>query len=171
MFQVNDISCRGKRHAELLDSDFTTSPHSFSTGVISLVLYYRFLHPKSFEIFQSIRRRGIGGACMEHGSTLSLEEKVTPTFHRHAMLSGLLPACLVSPSFRPSLLQLICLSGNLFRWGDSYGSPYPVGGLETSSLAADPLGPENRSCNKDLVSVRGGGTGRTDGFVRRIPHP
>nr|XP_020445620.1 XK-related protein 5-like isoform X2 [Monopterus albus] len=61
---------------------------SFLIGVIALVLYYRFLHPKSFEIFQSIRHRGIGGACQERGSTLSLEEKVTPTFHRHATLSG-----------------------------------------------------------------------------------
>ncbi|KAM8762913.1 XK-related protein 5b isoform 1-T1 [Acanthopagrus schlegelii] len=61
---------------------------SFLIGVIALVLYYRFLHPKSFEIFQSIRHRGIGGACMERGSALSLEEKVTPTFHRHATLSG-----------------------------------------------------------------------------------
>ncbi|XP_023155599.1 XK-related protein 5b isoform X2 [Amphiprion ocellaris] len=61
---------------------------SFLIGLIALVLYYRFLHPKSFEIFQSIRHRGIGGACMERGSTLSLEEKVTPTFHRHATLSG-----------------------------------------------------------------------------------
>ncbi|XP_010794206.1 XK-related protein 5-like [Notothenia coriiceps] len=55
---------------------------SFLIGLIALVLYYRFLHPKSFEIFQSIRHRGIG--CAERGSTLSLEEKVTPTFHRHA---------------------------------------------------------------------------------------
>ncbi|KAF7662101.1 hypothetical protein LDENG_00246240 [Lucifuga dentata] len=61
---------------------------SFLIGVIALVLYYRFLHPKSFEIFQSIRHRGIGGACTERGSTLSLEEKTTPTFHRHATLSG-----------------------------------------------------------------------------------
>ncbi|XP_035485122.1 XK-related protein 5b isoform X1 [Scophthalmus maximus] len=61
---------------------------SFLIGVIALVLYYRFLHPKSFEIFQSIRHRGIGGACTERGSTLSLEEKVTPTFHRHATLCG-----------------------------------------------------------------------------------
>ncbi|XP_029984689.1 XK-related protein 5b isoform X2 [Sphaeramia orbicularis] len=61
---------------------------SFLIGVIALVLYYRFLHPKSFEIFQSIRHRGIGGACAERGSTLSLEEKVTPTFQRHATLSG-----------------------------------------------------------------------------------
>nr|XP_057945012.1 XK-related protein 5b [Doryrhamphus excisus] len=61
---------------------------SFLIGVIAVVLYYRFLHPKSFEIFQSIRRRGISGACMERGSMLSLEEKVTPTFHRHATLSG-----------------------------------------------------------------------------------
>lgn len=61
---------------------------SFLIGLIALVLYYRFLHPKSFEIFQSIRHRGIGGACMEHGSTLSLEEKVTTSFHRQATLSG-----------------------------------------------------------------------------------
>uniref|UniRef100_UPI0037E84004 XK-related protein 5b n=1 Tax=Semicossyphus pulcher TaxID=241346 RepID=UPI0037E84004 len=61
---------------------------SFLIGLIALVLYYRFLHPKSFEIFQSIRHRGIGGACMERGSTLSLEEKVTPSFNRHATLSG-----------------------------------------------------------------------------------
>lgn len=64
-------------------------PVPLSPGVIALVLYYRFLHPKSFEIFQSIRHRGIGGACTERGSTLSLEEKATPTFHRHATLSGL----------------------------------------------------------------------------------
>ncbi|KAM6942541.1 XK-related protein 5b [Xenentodon cancila] len=61
---------------------------SFLIGVIALVLYYRFLHPKSFEIFQSIRHRGISGACMDRGSSLSLEEKCTPTFHRHATLSG-----------------------------------------------------------------------------------
>lgn len=108
---------------------------------------------------------------MEHGSTLSLEEKVTPTFHRHATLSGLLLACLVCPSFLLSLHWLICLTGDPIRWRDSDGSPDPMGGLETSPLAADPLGPENGSCNEDLVSIRGGGTGRTDGFVRRIPHP
>ncbi|PWA29205.1 hypothetical protein CCH79_00006115, partial [Gambusia affinis] len=61
---------------------------SFLIGVIALVLYYRFLHPKSFEIFQSIRHRGIGGACMERGSTLSLEEKVEPNFHHRTTLSG-----------------------------------------------------------------------------------
>ena len=55
------------------------------------MLYYRFLHPKSFEIFQSIRHRGIGGACTERGSTLSLEEKVTPSFNRHVALSGRFP--------------------------------------------------------------------------------
>uniref|UniRef100_A0A667WLK6 XK-related protein n=1 Tax=Myripristis murdjan TaxID=586833 RepID=A0A667WLK6_9TELE len=62
---------------------------SFLIGVIALVLYYRFLHPKSFEIFQSIRHRGIGGACMDRGSTLSLDEKPTPTLNRHVTLTGL----------------------------------------------------------------------------------
>uniref|UniRef100_A0A3B5M402 XK-related protein n=1 Tax=Xiphophorus couchianus TaxID=32473 RepID=A0A3B5M402_9TELE len=60
----------------------------FCSFLIALVLYYRFLHPKSFEIFQSIRHRGIGGACMERGSTLSLEEKVEPNFHHRTTLSG-----------------------------------------------------------------------------------
>lgn len=103
-FQGNHISCRGKMSCRAARFWLYDPPlRSFPTGVIALVLYYRFLHPKSFEIFQSIRRRGIGGACMEHGSTLSLEEKVAPTFHRHATLSGPLPACLVCPSVRPSV--------------------------------------------------------------------
>ena len=65
----------------------------------------------------------------------------------------------------------MCLTGAFIRWGHSDGSPCPMGGLEASSLAADPLGPENRSCDEDLVNVRGGGPGRTDGFVRRISQP
>uniref|UniRef100_A0A667WUR4 XK-related protein n=1 Tax=Myripristis murdjan TaxID=586833 RepID=A0A667WUR4_9TELE len=60
----------------------------FCSFLIALVLYYRFLHPKSFEIFQSIRHRGIGGACMDRGSTLSLDEKPTPTLNRHVTLTG-----------------------------------------------------------------------------------
>ncbi|CAL9701700.1 unnamed protein product [Knipowitschia caucasica] len=61
---------------------------SFLIGVIALVLYYRFLHPKSFEIFQSIRHRGIGGACMERGSSLTLNEKDPASYHRQATLCG-----------------------------------------------------------------------------------
>lgn len=80
------------------------------SGVIALVLYYRFLHPKSFEIFNSIRHRGIGGACMERGSTLSLEEKVTPTFHRHATLSGLSTIICLSACLSVSLSQILWLS-------------------------------------------------------------
>ncbi|XP_036819038.1 XK-related protein 5 isoform X1 [Oncorhynchus mykiss] len=57
---------------------------SFLIGVIALVLYYRFLHPKSFEIFQSIRNHGMGGACADRGSSLSLDEKN----HRHGQLVG-----------------------------------------------------------------------------------
>uniref|UniRef100_A0A3B3ZCI9 XK-related protein n=1 Tax=Periophthalmus magnuspinnatus TaxID=409849 RepID=A0A3B3ZCI9_9GOBI len=58
------------------------------SGVIALVLYYRFLHPKSFEIFQSIRHRGISGACMERGSSLTLNEKDPASYHRQATLSA-----------------------------------------------------------------------------------
>lgn len=42
---------------------------------------------------------------MERGSTLSLEEKVTPTFHRHATLSGLFTI-----TVRPSVRLPVCLS-------------------------------------------------------------
>uniref|UniRef100_A0A8C2ZUM3 XK-related protein n=1 Tax=Cyclopterus lumpus TaxID=8103 RepID=A0A8C2ZUM3_CYCLU len=99
---------------------------SFLIGVIALVLYYRFLHPKSFEIFQSIRHRGIGGACTERGSTLSLEEKVTPTFHRHATLSGLLKICLsISLSgwkhHHWLLIRLAMKTGDVTNIWSSYG--------------------------------------------------
>uniref|UniRef100_A0A8C6UWG5 XK-related protein n=1 Tax=Neogobius melanostomus TaxID=47308 RepID=A0A8C6UWG5_9GOBI len=60
----------------------------FCSFLIALVLYYRFLHPKSFEIFQSIRHRGISGACMERGSSLTLNEKDPASYHRQATLLG-----------------------------------------------------------------------------------
>ncbi|XP_029000553.1 XK-related protein 5b [Betta splendens] len=100
---------------------------SFLIGVISLVLYYRFLHPKSFEIFQSIRHRGIGGACTERGSTLSLEEKVTPTFHRHATLSGggtLMDLPIQWEGWKHHHWLLICLAlktGDVTRIWSAYG--------------------------------------------------
>ena len=77
-----------------------------SPGVIALVLYYRFLHPKSFEIFQSIRHRGVSGACMERGSILSLDEKATPSFHRHATLCGLYR------SYYPFIMMMIANNNN-----------------------------------------------------------
>ncbi|XP_013872641.1 XK-related protein 5 [Austrofundulus limnaeus] len=100
---------------------------SFVIGVIALVLYYRFLHPKSFEIFQSIRHRGIGGACMERGSTLSLEEKVAPTFHRHATLSGggtLMDLPIQWEGWKHHhwlLIRLALKTGNVSRIWSAYG--------------------------------------------------
>uniref|UniRef100_H3DK00 XK-related protein n=1 Tax=Tetraodon nigroviridis TaxID=99883 RepID=H3DK00_TETNG len=93
-------------------------------GVISLVLYYRFLHPKSFEIFQSIRRRGLGGACTERGSTLSLEEKVTPTFHRQASGGTLMDLPLQWEGWKHHhwlLIRLALKTGAVTRIWSAYG--------------------------------------------------
>ncbi|KPP66475.1 XK-related protein 5-like [Scleropages formosus] len=51
---------------------------SIFLGITSLVLYYRFLHPKSTEISQNKQEEPIGVACFKGGSTLSLGEKIKP---------------------------------------------------------------------------------------------
>ncbi|KAL7872527.1 hypothetical protein SRHO_G00075100 [Serrasalmus rhombeus] len=50
---------------------------SFLLGLTSLVLYYRFLHPKSTEISQGLRRGAhMGSACLDQGeSSFSLGDK------------------------------------------------------------------------------------------------
>lgn len=52
----------------------------------------------------------------------------------------------------------------LRRW-DPHGSPYPMGGLETSPLAADSFSPEEWGCGQNLVGLWRRGAGRTDGSV------
>ncbi|KAJ7990972.1 hypothetical protein DPEC_G00292410 [Dallia pectoralis] len=96
---------------------------SFLIGVIALVLYYRFLHPKSFEIFQSIRHRGMSGACTEQGSALSLEVKS----NRHSQLMGggtLLDLPTQWQGWKHHhwlLIRLALKTGNLARICNAYG--------------------------------------------------
>ncbi|KAL0969824.1 hypothetical protein UPYG_G00232770 [Umbra pygmaea] len=96
---------------------------SFLIGVIALVLYYRFLHPKSFEIFQSIRHHGMSGACTDRGSALSLDEKC----NRHSQLVGG-GTLLELPSQWQGwkhhhwlLIRLALKTGNLARISHAYG--------------------------------------------------
>uniref|UniRef100_A0A3P9HHN8 XK-related protein n=1 Tax=Oryzias latipes TaxID=8090 RepID=A0A3P9HHN8_ORYLA len=51
----------------------------FLLGATSLVLYYRFLHPKSTEISQGTSRHHMGSTCIEQGeSSFSLGDKSLP---------------------------------------------------------------------------------------------
>lgn len=69
-----------------------------------------------------------------------------------------LPPCM---SVRPSFLNAAAMTKR--RWRHSDGSPHPMGGLETPPLAADSLGLEDRRHHEDLVSLRRGRSGRSDG--------
>ncbi|XP_029585272.1 XK-related protein 5 [Salmo trutta] len=123
---------------------------SFLIGVIALVLYYRFLHPKSFEIFQSIRHHGMGGACADRGSSLSLEEKS----HRHGQLVGggnLLELPSQWQGWKHHhwlLIRLAMKTGDVARISHAYGEGGLVGllGLEEETLPRSPDIPQ-RSLN------------------------
>ncbi|KAL4623890.1 XK-related protein 5-like [Arapaima gigas] len=74
----------------LLASDFLIEPTwdivaitisvlcSIFLGITSLVVYYRFLHPKSTEICQNMQDESFGTACFKGGSMLSLGGKMKP---------------------------------------------------------------------------------------------
>ncbi|XP_070971288.1 XK-related protein 5-like [Oncorhynchus clarkii lewisi] len=123
---------------------------SFLIGVIALVLYYRFLHPKSFEIFQSIRHHGMGGACAVRGSSLSLEEKS----HRHSQLVGggnLLELPSQWQGWKHHhwlLIRLAMKTGDVARISHAYGEGGLVRllGLEEETLPRSPDIPQ-RSLN------------------------
>ncbi|XP_028858845.1 XK-related protein 5a [Denticeps clupeoides] len=81
---------------------------SFLSGLTSLVLYYRFLHPKSTEISQMLHHGGrahMGSTCLERAeSSVSLEGKSLPaatSFHSHShcsfSLSGVASSFLEHP--------------------------------------------------------------------------
>ncbi|XP_055719776.1 XK-related protein 5-like [Salvelinus fontinalis] len=115
---------------------------SFLIGVIALVLYYRFLHPKSFEILQSIRHHGMGRACADRGSSLSLEEKS----HRHGQLVGggnLLELPSQWQGWKHHhwlLIRLAMKTGDVARISHAYGEGGLVGllGLEEETLPRSP---------------------------------
>ncbi|XP_018590662.2 XK-related protein 5a [Scleropages formosus] len=52
---------------------------SFLLGTTSLVLYYRFLHPKSTEICQSLRHNDVSGVCIDRDeSSYAMSDKTVP---------------------------------------------------------------------------------------------
>ncbi|XP_077075706.1 XK-related protein 5a isoform X2 [Siphateles boraxobius] len=81
---------------------------SFLLGLTSLMLYYRFLHPKSTEISQGLRQRGhMGRECLQQGnSSFSLGDKslppaplpiLFPSSHASFSLSGIPGSLLEHP--------------------------------------------------------------------------
>uniref|UniRef100_A0A8C7Y0R0 XK-related protein n=1 Tax=Oryzias sinensis TaxID=183150 RepID=A0A8C7Y0R0_9TELE len=74
----------------------------FLFGATSLVLYYRFLHPKSTEISQGTSRHHMGSTCIEQGeSSFSLGDKSLPPpssqTHGSFSLSGVAGSLLEHP--------------------------------------------------------------------------
>ncbi|XP_004083629.1 XK-related protein 5 [Oryzias latipes] len=74
----------------------------FLLGATSLVLYYRFLHPKSTEISQGTSRHHMGSTCIEQGeSSFSLGDKSLPPpssqTHGSFSLSGVAGSLLEHP--------------------------------------------------------------------------
>ncbi|KAJ8356680.1 hypothetical protein SKAU_G00194740 [Synaphobranchus kaupii] len=108
----------------------------------SLVLYYRFLHPKSTEISQSLRHGHINSACLEKGeSSFSLGDKSAsvPADHTHNHSSFVLPGlagtlaehsgpCGAKPSGRECrhhhwlLIRLALKTGDLAKINLAYGA-------------------------------------------------
>uniref|UniRef100_UPI0037E8F8C5 XK-related protein 5a n=1 Tax=Semicossyphus pulcher TaxID=241346 RepID=UPI0037E8F8C5 len=80
----------------------TTVLCSFLLGATSLVLYYRFLHPKSTEISQGANRNHMGSTCIERGeSSFSFGDKSLPVpsiqNHGSFSLSGVAGSLLEHP--------------------------------------------------------------------------
>ncbi|XP_062267714.1 XK-related protein 5a [Platichthys flesus] len=80
----------------------TTVLGSFLLGAASLVLYYRFLHPKSTEISQGTNHNHMGSTCIEQGeSSFSLGDKSLPAAsnqnHGSFSLSGVAGTLLEHP--------------------------------------------------------------------------
>nr|XP_057913214.1 XK-related protein 5a [Doryrhamphus excisus] len=114
---------------------------SFILGATSLVIYYRFLHPKSTEIAQGLNRNHMGSTCIERGeSSFSLGDKSLPVGgvqnHGSFSLSGVAGSLLEHPSScggRPNsscpcyhhhwlLIRLALKTGDLGKINRAYGA-------------------------------------------------
>ncbi|KAL2098717.1 hypothetical protein ACEWY4_005197 [Coilia grayii] len=60
---------------------------SFLIGVISVTVYYRFLHPKSTEILQSLHQSQRTQASLEQGSSLGEKSGPERSVHKHGTFS------------------------------------------------------------------------------------
>uniref|UniRef100_A0AAY4D183 XK-related protein n=2 Tax=Denticeps clupeoides TaxID=299321 RepID=A0AAY4D183_9TELE len=58
----------------------------FLMSIISMTIYYRFLHPKSTEILQSLHQHPRHG-CLEQGSSLDAKDTSDPSVRRHGTFS------------------------------------------------------------------------------------
>ncbi|XP_058468620.1 XK-related protein 5a [Solea solea] len=118
----------------------TTVLCSFLIGSTSLVLYYRFLHPKSTEISQGTNHNPMGSTCIEQGeSSFTLGDKSLPApsipNHGSFSLSGVAGTFLEHPGTcggRPNssclcyhhhwlLIRLALKTGNLGKIHRAYG--------------------------------------------------
>ncbi|XP_026196580.1 XK-related protein 5a [Anabas testudineus] len=119
----------------------TTVLCSFLLGASSLVLYYRFLHPKSTEISQGMNHNHMGSTCIEQGeSSFSLGDKSVPASsiqnHGSFSLSGVAGSLLEHPGTcggQPNsacpcyhhhwlLIRLALKTGDLGKINRAYGA-------------------------------------------------
>ncbi|XP_037541447.1 XK-related protein 5a [Nematolebias whitei] len=122
---------------------------SFLLGATSLVLYYRFLHPKSTEISHGLNRHHMGSTCIEQGeSSFSLGDKSLPASsiqnHGSFSLSGVAGSLLEHPgncgdhsnSSCPCfhhhwlLIRLALKTGDLNKINRAYGAGGPAAILD-----------------------------------------
>uniref|UniRef100_W5LXT1 XK-related protein n=2 Tax=Lepisosteus oculatus TaxID=7918 RepID=W5LXT1_LEPOC len=137
---------------------------SFLMGLTSLVLYYRFLHPKSTEISQSLRHGQMGSACWEKGeSSFSLGDKTVAASSVHALgsccrtgaagsLVGHAGTCGAEPGGQCRhhhwlLVRLALKTGDLAKINHSYGA-----GGTAAILDAEEFIPETKDGPSSPVS-------------------
>uniref|UniRef100_A0A1A8LJ71 XK-related protein n=4 Tax=Nothobranchius TaxID=28779 RepID=A0A1A8LJ71_9TELE len=133
----------------------TSALCSFVLGATSLVLYYRFLHPKSTEISHGTDRH-MGSACIEQGeSSFSLGDKSLPASsiqnHGSFSLSGVAGSLLEHPgncggqsnSSCPCfhhhwlLIRLALKTGDLNKINRAYGAGGPAAILDMEEYNQD----------------------------------
>uniref|UniRef100_A0A3B3BK85 XK-related protein n=1 Tax=Oryzias melastigma TaxID=30732 RepID=A0A3B3BK85_ORYME len=143
---------------------------SFLLGATSLVLYYRFLHPKSTEISQGASRHHMGSTCIEQGeSSFSLGDKSLPPpssqTHGSFSLSGVAGSLLEHPgncegrsnSSCPCyhhhwlLIRLALKTGDLGKINRAYGA-----GGAAAILDMDDNHQEFKS--NDAITITAGGS-------------
>ncbi|XP_019727176.1 XK-related protein 5a [Hippocampus comes] len=142
---------------------------SFILGATSLVVYYRFLHPKSTEIAQGLHHNHMGSTCIERGeSSFSLGDKSLPVGgeqnHGSFSLSGVAGSLLEDPSAcggRPNssypcyhhhwlLIRLALKTGDLGKINRAYGA-----GGAAAILDLEEYNQEFKS-NEGISSLAGG---------------
>ncbi|XP_061843328.2 XK-related protein 5a isoform X1 [Nerophis lumbriciformis] len=142
---------------------------SFTLGATSMVIYYRFLHPKSTEIAQGLNQNHMGSTCIERGeSSFSLGDKSLPVGgmqnHGSFSLSGVAGSLLEHPSTcggRPNsscpcyhhhwlLIRLALKTGDLGKINRAYGA-----GGAAAILDMEEYNQECKSNEGDTITAGG----------------